>query len=206
MDPRQKLEGDAMRGTLLDRAGHERAWCERVTGWESPLALRGASVPASSSSSSSFTAPLADPAPFSSPARRGVRGAQVRRRGPGPSRPAVEPLRHRGTGVTMTRARGTGHPNPVSAATTVALALLAALITAWLGLVAQFSNAAPDASTPSPERLGVVRVESGETLQRLAVRVAPGAPVSQVVEQIRVLNKLDSVAVQAGRTLIAPVG
>ena len=34
--------------------------------------------------------------------------------------------------------------------------------------------------------------------------MAPDAPVGQVVERIRELNELDSVAVDAGQTLIAP--
>jgi predicted Zn-dependent protease len=52
----------------------------------------------------------------------------------------------------------------------------------------------------------VVRVEPGDTLQRLAARVAPDAPTGQVAARIRELNELDSSAVTAGQTLIAPVG
>jgi LysM repeat protein len=52
----------------------------------------------------------------------------------------------------------------------------------------------------------VVQVQTGETLQHLARRVAPDAPVGQVVDRIRELNQLDSAAVNAGQTLIAPVG
>jgi predicted Zn-dependent protease len=98
----------------------------------------------------------------------------------------------------------------VTPATTVALALLAAVITVWLGLVAQFSEmvggTAADRPARMPDRLAVVRVEAGETVQHLAARVAPGAPVGQVVERIRELNGLDSVVLAAGQTLIAPVG
>ena len=36
--------------------------------------------------------------------------------------------------------------------------------------------------------------------------MAPDAPVGQVVDRIRELNRLDSVAVDAGQTLIAPIG
>ena len=36
--------------------------------------------------------------------------------------------------------------------------------------------------------------------------MAPDAPVEQVVERIRDLNKLDSAALDAGQTLIAPIG
>jgi predicted Zn-dependent protease len=92
----------------------------------------------------------------------------------------------------------------------VGLALLAALITVWLGLVAQFGEALRGGSEQPtghvPDRLAVVRVEPGETLQHLAIRVAPDAPTGQVTERIRELNGLDSATVTAGQTLIAPVG
>jgi predicted Zn-dependent protease len=52
----------------------------------------------------------------------------------------------------------------------------------------------------------MVRVEPGESLPQLAARVAPGAPVRDVVERIRNLNALDSNSVAAGQTLIAPIG
>ena len=50
-----------------------------------------------------------------------------------------------------------------------------------------------------------MQVHSGESLQHVARRVAPDAPVSEVVERIRQLNKLESVSLDAGQTLIAPV-
>jgi LysM domain len=49
-------------------------------------------------------------------------------------------------------------------------------------------------------------VEPGESLQDVAARVAPDAPVRQVAERIRDLNELKSPALVAGQTLIAPVG
>jgi LysM repeat protein len=141
------------------------------------------------------------PAATPRPVRRRPRGGEARRR-PGP---AGTPLRYRGSGVLMSRT-----PNrrrrPITPATTVALALLAALITVWLGVVAQFGAAVQDTSTPVPSRLAVVQVQAGETLQHVAARVAPDAPVGRVVEVIRELNKLDSPALDAGQTLIAPVG
>jgi predicted Zn-dependent protease len=92
----------------------------------------------------------------------------------------------------------------------VALALLAALITVWLGLVAHFGDAlrsgSDQAAGQMPDRLAVVRVEPGETLQHLATRVAPDAPIGQVAQRIRELNGLDSATVTEGQTLIAPVG
>jgi predicted Zn-dependent protease len=87
----------------------------------------------------------------------------------------------------------------------VVLALVAAAITVWLGLVAQL-GAPVDSAPPAPGRLAVVQVQTGESLQQLARRVAPDAPVGSVVDQIRELNELDSAAVDAGQTLIAPVG
>jgi predicted Zn-dependent protease len=92
----------------------------------------------------------------------------------------------------------------------VALALLAALVTVWLGLVADFGEVlrggSDQAAGRMPYRFAVVRVETGETLQHLAARVAPGAPIGQVAQRIRELNGLGSSTVTAGQTLIAPVG
>jgi predicted Zn-dependent protease len=89
---------------------------------------------------------------------------------------------------------------------TAALALLAALITVWLGLIAQFGAAAAGHSAAVPDRLGVVRVEPGETLQHLAARVAPDASAGRVADRIRELNRLDSPALNAGQTVVSPIG
>lgn len=98
----------------------------------------------------------------------------------------------------------------VSLAKTIGLALLAGMITLWLGLMADFSQVINGDVTGSvthmPDRLAVVRVEAGESLQDVAARVAPDAPVRQVSERIRELNLLDSPTLVAGQTLIAPVG
>ena len=130
-----------------------------------------------------------------------VREVPAARR-PQSRRPAGAPIRHRGTGVLVSRA---SHRRPITPATTVVLALIAAAITLWLGLVAQFGGTA-GAEAEIPGRLAVVQVQSGESLQHVAQRVAPDAPVADVVERIRELNKLESVALDAGQTLIAPVG
>src|SRR5947209_16381295 len=144
------------------------------------------------------------PAQGGPPGRDGRPGT----RGPRPSRPAVASPRYRGTGVLMSTA--SHRPRPITPATTVALALVAAGITVWLGFVAHFGgmlHAGPEkAAVQMPDRLAVVRVEPGETLQHLATRVAPDAPTGQVTARIRELNQLDSSAVTAGQTLIAPVG
>lgn len=128
------------------------------------------------------------------------------RRRPGPARPAGAPTRYYGTGVAMSRAPH--RRRPVTFATTLGLALIAGVITVWLGLVANIGQAVNGDSPAAavPDRLAVVRVEPGESLQDVAHRVAPGAPARQVAERIRELNDLNSPALAAGQTLIAPVG
>jgi hypothetical protein len=140
-------------------------------------------------------------APYHPPAVRRVhRPAQSRRR------PAGAPMRYRGPGVVMSRA--SHRRRPITPATTVGLALVAAAITVWLGVVAQFGGVVGNAGTssPVPDTLSVVQVQQGETLAHVAHRVAPDAPVAHVVDRIRELNQLDSASLDAGQTLIAPVG
>ncbi|HET6731567.1 LysM peptidoglycan-binding domain-containing protein [Mycobacterium sp.] len=134
--------------------------------------------------------------------RPGIRPADTRRR-PRSDRPGGAPMRYRGTGVLMSRA--SHRRRPISPVTTVMLALTAAAITVWLGLVAQLGGTT-DSAAEVPTRLAVIQVQAGETLQHVAARVAPDAPAGQVVERIRELNQLESAALDAGQTLIAPVG
>ncbi len=129
-----------------------------------------------------------------------VRTVPAARR-PRSRRPSGAPMRHRGTGVLVSRA---SHRRPITPTTTVILALIAAAITLWLGLVGQFGGVV-GSEAEIPGRLAVVQVHSGESLEHVAERVAPDAPVADVVERIRELNKLESVALDAGQTLIAPV-
>jgi hypothetical protein len=133
--------------------------------------------------------------------RPGLRPVDTRRR-PRSNRPGGTPMRYRGTGVLMSRA--SHRRRPITPATTVALALIASGITVWLGLVAHLGGVT-GVGAPVPGKLAVVQVQTGESLQQVAHRVAPDAPVAQVVDRIRELNQLDSVAVDAGQTLIAPV-
>ncbi|GAA2806467.1 LysM peptidoglycan-binding domain-containing protein [Mycolicibacterium pallens] len=135
------------------------------------------------------------------PARRRPAGPRAYR--PHPARPAIAPIQYRGTGVAFSRAPHTRRP--VSTAVTIALAGVAALITLWLGMVGHFSGS-PAASEQMPDQLAVVQVQAGETLQQLAGRVAPDAPAGQVMQRIRDLNKLESASLDAGQTLIAPIG
>jgi len=134
--------------------------------------------------------------------RRPVRTPVYRRRPGTRVRPPGAALAYRGTAVPMSRA--SHRPRPVSVRMTVLLAAVAALITVWLVALAQ-SRSADTSGTSAPEQVGVVQVQPGENLQRLAARVAPGAPVRGVVDRIRELNELDSAALDAGQTLIAPV-
>ncbi|MDR3657867.1 MAG: hypothetical protein ACLQIK_08585 [Mycobacterium sp.] len=131
-----------------------------------------------------------------------------RLRRPGPSRPPIAPPRYYGTGGTMSVAPH--RRRPVTLATTVGLAVVAGLITLWLGLVANIGQALNGDTAGSaarvPDRLAVVRVEGGESLEDVAHRVAPDAPARRVAERIRELNDLNSPALAAGQTLIAPVG
>lgn len=124
-------------------------------------------------------------------------------------RPGGASARYPGTAVRTSRAphaRQPGAARPITPVATVALALVAAGITIWLGLVAHLGSATAGGAAALPDRLGVVRVQNGETLQHLAARVAPDAPTGQVVDRIRELNRLDSVMLAAGQTLIAPIG
>lgn len=129
-------------------------------------------------------------------------GAPVARRRPATRRPGGAAVAHRGSGVLMSRA---SHRRPITPVTTVLLALVAAGITVWLGLVAHLGGVT-GAPAAVPAELAVVQVQSGETLHQVAKRVAPDAPVGDTVTRIRELNGLDTAALQAGQTLIAPVG
>jgi len=139
---------------------------------------------------------------------RAGRNGSARSRRPGPARPSGAPLRYYGTGVAMSVAPH--RRRPVTLATTLGLALVAGIVTLWLGLVANIGQAVNGDSAGSaaavPDRLAVVRVEPGESLQDVAHRVAPDAPARQVADRIRELNDLNSPALAAGQTLIAPVG
>ena len=132
------------------------------------------------------------------------RPAPAARRRPRSHGPAGAPLQYRGTGVLMSRA--SHRRRPVTPAATVLLALVAAAITVWLGLIAEMGSPSDAPAGPAPARLAVVQVLMGESLEQLAQRVAPDAPVRSVVAEIRDLNALPSAAVDAGQTLIAPVG
>ena len=76
-----------------------------------------------------------------------------------------------------------------------------ALVAFTLGRVGS-SQAATDRAAHVP--YAQTTVHAGETLWSVAQRVAPGHDLRDVVEQIRTLNHLDSVAVQVGQQLLLP--
>lgn len=148
---------------------------------------------------------------WSAASPRRVRTVHRHHRSPGrppvPSRPVVAPLRYRGSGLAVSAAphrRPSGRKG--STPVTLALAVLAALITVWLGLLAQTGAERAAPALGSPEQLAVVYVMDGESLRSLASRVAPDSPVDRVVDRIRDLNQLGSSAIEAGQSLIAPLG
>jgi LysM domain len=146
--------------------------------------------------------------PVNGPVQGLRRDGVSRSRRPGPARPPGAPPRYRGTGVAMSVAPH--GRRPVRLVTTLGLALVAGIITLWLGLVANIGEAlnggSAGAAAHVPDRLAVVRVEPGESLQDVAHRVAPDSSARQVADRIRELNDLSSPSVVAGQTLIAPVG
>jgi hypothetical protein len=141
-------------------------------------------------------APRRIPAAGAPPARPVTRRAATRR-------PGGTPVQHRRSGVMMSRA--SHRRRPITPATTVLLALVAAAFTVWLGLIAQSGGVVGTPTEKIPSRLAVVQVHSGESLQQVAQRVAPDAPVAQVVQRIRELNDLGSASLDPGQTLIAPM-
>lgn len=176
--------------TVLDTRTRTRARTESRAGHPGRTEARLPGGRATSQRRTDAAAPILRPAPVS-------------RRRPAHPRPGGAGLRHRGTGVLVSRAPH--RRRPITPAGTVALALVAAAITVWLGLVAQLGGVtATDAAVPTT--VAVVQVQHGETLHQVAQRVAPDAPVAAVVERIRELNQLDSAALAAGQTLIAPIG
>ena len=116
--------------------------------------------------------PIPRPVPRPIQEPRSSRSGVSRSRRPGPARPGGAPLRYGGTGVTMSVAPHRGRT--VTPLETVGLALLAGLITLWLGLVADFAGMANDAASGSPAKvpdtLAVVRVEGRRSLRQSSTK------------------------------------
>lgn len=128
-------------------------------------------------------------------------GAPARNARPGARGPAIAPLRYRGAALRMSRAAH--RPKSVSIGVTIALAVLSGLITLWLGVIGHFSG--ESSASNLPDRLAVVQVQAGETLESVAGRVAPDLPANQVMQRIQELNQLEAGSLEAGQTLISPI-
>ncbi|GAB2650501.1 LysM peptidoglycan-binding domain-containing protein [Prescottella soli] len=87
------------------------------------------------------------------------------------------------------------------------LSNVAAAVVVTIGAVLGLGSLANLTAGPGavPTETAAVRVHGGETLSDVAARVAPDAPVGQVVDRIMELNEMSSAAVRAGQTLLAPV-
>jgi hypothetical protein len=85
-------------------------------------------------------------------------------------------------------------------ALTVAVAVLASLTVAGLGLLADATR-----SARVPTELGQVRVHDGESLWQVARRAAPSADPGAVAARIVELNDLASPSVPAGTLLESPI-
>jgi hypothetical protein len=83
----------------------------------------------------------------------------------------------------------------------VAVAVASAVVVAGLGLLGDFAR-----QERVPSASDVVRVREGESLWRLARRVAPSADPGAVAARIVELNDLPAPAVHPGQALLSPVG
>jgi hypothetical protein len=80
------------------------------------------------------------------------------------------------------------------------LAVAVCLIITGLGLFAVGMTTAE-----VPAETDTVSVAPGETLADLAARFAPGSDTGAVVERIKLLNRLDDVAIAPGTPLTVPM-
>lgn len=92
-------------------------------------------------------------------------------------------------------------PKPASPPIAVLVGLAVVVALAILGL-GSFAGAMTGADVPATTT--VVRVEPGETLSDIAVRMAPDSDVAAVVAKIRELNALDGSMVRVGQPLRVP--
>ena len=139
------------------------------------------------------------------PPVRGHDGRLERRRAGGG--PAARRCTTAVTGVVMSRA--SHRRRPITPATTVGPRPAGR---ADHGVARCWWHSSAGSSVPRtrrrrcPTRLPWFRCSRGRRCSRSPHRVAPDAPVAQVVDRIRELNKLESASLDAGQTLIAPVG
>lgn len=108
-------------------------------------------------------------------------------------------------GTQVSRAHGPSHgrKTPLSGVTAVvATFVVTAGVVAGLDAIANLRLAQTDSV---PAATDTVQVRRGESLGDVAARVAPDAPVAQVVDRIVELNALAGAEVRPGQVLISPV-
>ncbi|HEY1971722.1 MAG TPA: LysM peptidoglycan-binding domain-containing protein [Pseudonocardia sp.] len=157
-----------------------------------PVPVRPGRLPAS--------ARPAGPSPVRSVVGWSGAGARV---GARPS--AARPLSLRPARRPAVRAGSAGRLVPAGFGPALARLLLVVLVVGaavvGLGLLADAVG-----SARVPDRTELVQVHQGESLWQVARRVAPSADPGEVAARIAELNGLPSPSVQAGDTLLSPIG
>lgn len=110
---------------------------------------------------------------------------------------------HRAHSGSPSRTTGASRLRITHRGRSVLLALVALPVAAVLFALA-LNGGGATATLEAGEPLPVVVMESGQTLWSLAERIAPGADPRDVIEQIIVLNHLESADVWAGQSIIIP--
>lgn len=137
-----------------------------------------------------------------------VRGPERQRSTSRPAAGAVDygrGLRHGSAGTQVSRAPGPSHGRKRSLSglsAVVATFVITAGVVAGLDAIANLRLAQTDSVPTSTDS---VQVRRGESLGDVAARVAPEAPVAQVVDRIVELNAMPGAEVRPGQVLISPV-
>ncbi|MBM4494201.1 LysM peptidoglycan-binding domain-containing protein [Rhodococcus hoagii] len=138
----------------------------------------------------------------------GSRGQQRQRNTTRPAAGAVHygsAPRHGNAGTQVSRAAGPSHGRKRATSglsAVVATFVITAGVVAGLDAIANLRMAQPDSVPTSTDS---VQVRRGESHGDVAARVAPEAPVAQVVDRIVELNAMSGAEVRPGQILISPV-
>ncbi|NMN99921.1 LysM peptidoglycan-binding domain-containing protein [Gordonia sp. TBRC 11910] len=87
----------------------------------------------------------------------------------------------------------------------VAGVLVGAALGGFVWFFAIVGNDYAAATAPEPTSTAVVHVRAGESLNSVAVRVAPQIPAQAVIAEIVELNHLHASALRVGQALVTPV-
>lgn len=121
-----------------------------------------------------------------------------------PSRPTRTGLRHRATAQPMSQPHQ--GQRPAGVATTIGLALLAGVITVWLGAVAQLGAAAAGSTSVGFDEPITARVEAGQMPQDAAAGLAPVMPRGPVGDGSGDRDRLGAVPPGTVQTGPGPIG